>query len=554
MAGARSRRAQVSLSAAYPGRTTRTAVPPLAPAPTVIRPFKVRARSSIASKLRRRRSPVPSSEISVAISPSTCSTRIEIRVGGPRRIAWLTASRMIWYSPTCAFSARVSAASRSRSICTWFERPTWSAKARTAGAKPWSRRTTGSTLNESSRNERIVSRCLSSAEASTRRASSRRLVSIEPIAASSISPIPDIDCTGPSWRKSASRRRSSCSAVTIWSERRARSASRTFASARSRAFSAARAAKSASTVARTTSPRSNGRLRVSLSEAISSPWTRSGKSTERSFGALAGWSPGGSIWALARKIRSASRRVCSRISPAACVCAIVPIDSTSDSRKLACATSSPSFTSCRRRSAIRSSENATIPAPPTAPARPAQASNVSPVARPTIARTAKATTAPTAIAGLIDDRVAKRNRNRVRPRVRLELGEDVPDVALDRLLADEQPRRDVGVRHPVGEKLQDLPLPAGEHLVAGVAEEGGHQRGVDETVARDDLVDRLQQGLVRRLLEDVALGPGLEPAAEQAALAVGREDQHRRLGNLLGQDLGRFEPVHPGHADVHDHD
>ena len=37
--------------------------------------------------------------------------------------------------------------------------------------------------------------------------------------------MPDIDCTGPSWRKSASRRRSSCSAVISWSESRACSVS-----------------------------------------------------------------------------------------------------------------------------------------------------------------------------------------------------------------------------------------------------------------------------------------------------------------------------------------
>src|SRR5256885_149469 len=58
-----------------------------AAARAVMRPLSGRARSSIASKLRRRRSPVPSSEISVAISPFSCATRIEIRVGGPRRIA-----------------------------------------------------------------------------------------------------------------------------------------------------------------------------------------------------------------------------------------------------------------------------------------------------------------------------------------------------------------------------------------------------------------------------------------------------------------------------------
>jgi hypothetical protein len=77
------------------------------PAPIVRRPLIVRARSSIASKLRRRRSPAPSSTISVEISPSTSETLIAIRVGGPRRIACVTASRMIWYSATCARSARL---------------------------------------------------------------------------------------------------------------------------------------------------------------------------------------------------------------------------------------------------------------------------------------------------------------------------------------------------------------------------------------------------------------------------------------------------------------
>ena len=59
---------------------------------------------------------------------------------------------------------------------------------------------------------------------------------------------------------------------------------------------------------------------------------------------------------------------------------------------------------------------------------------------------------------------------------------------------------------------------------------------------------------MRRLLEDVALRARLEPAAEQRALAVGGEDQDRRLGHLLRDLLRRLEPVHPRHADVHDHD
>ena len=59
---------------------------------------------------------------------------------------------------------------------------------------------------------------------------------------------------------------------------------------------------------------------------------------------------------------------------------------------------------------------------------------------------------------------------------------------------------------------------------------------------------------MRCLFEDVALRAGLEAASQQAALAVGREDEDSRLRDLFSEDLGRLQPVHAGHADVHDHD
>ena len=108
------------------------------------------------------------------------------------------------------------------------------------------------------------------------------------------------------------------------------------------------------------------------------------------------------------------------------------------------------------------------------------------------------------------------DRDRVRARVGLQLREDVPDVALDRLLADEQPAGDIGVRHPVGEQLQDLALARREHVVLLLAgQERRHQGGVDEALAARDLLDRAQQRGVRGLLEDVALRTRLEPAAEE---------------------------------------
>src|SRR5207247_8128791 len=98
------------------------------------------------------------------------------------------------------------------------------------------------------------------------------------------------------------------------------------------------------------------------------------------------------------------------------------------------------------------------------------------------------------------------DRDRVRPRVRLELGEDVPHVALYGLLADEESLRGVRVRHTVCEQLQDLALARREHFLAVLAaEERGHQRRIDEAVSAGDLLDRAHERLVGRFLEDVAL-------------------------------------------------
>src|ERR671919_2193786 len=113
---------------------------------------------------------------------------------------------------------------------------------------------------------------------------------------------------------------------------------------------------------------------------------------------------------------------------------------------------------------------------------------VTPVLAYRIAATAASNAAATRTAVLIDDRFAKRNRHRVRACVRLELGEDVPHVALHRLLADEQLRGDVRVRHAVGEQLEDLALAAGEHVVLVTSgEERRHERRVDIAFAGRDL-------------------------------------------------------------------
>jgi hypothetical protein len=128
------------------------------------------------------------------------------------------------------------------------------------------------------------------------------------------------------------------------------------------------------------------------------------------------------------------------------------------------------------------------------------------------------------------------------------------DMALHGLLADEEPRGDVGIGHPVGQQLEDLALALRQHLLALAGQQSRHQRGVDVALAAGDLLDRAEERRVWRLLEDVALRARLEPAAQQAALTVGREDEDGGRREALVEDLRRFEPVHAGHAHIHDHD
>ena len=72
-------------------------MPPSAPCSTEKRPFRVEARSPIASRAAVRRSPVPLSATIVSISPCAVSRiATEIFDGGPRRTAWFSDSRTIW--------------------------------------------------------------------------------------------------------------------------------------------------------------------------------------------------------------------------------------------------------------------------------------------------------------------------------------------------------------------------------------------------------------------------------------------------------------------------
>src|SRR4029453_2182141 len=112
-----------------------------------------------------------------------------------------------------------------------------------------------------------------------------------------------------------------------------------------------------------------------------------------------------------------------------------------------------------------------------------------------IAATGAAVTVATARApaGLVDDGLAKRDRDGMSARICLELGEDVADVALHGFLADEEPGGDGGVGHAVGEELEDLPPPVRQHLLALARQESRHQRRIDVALAARDLLDRAEE-------------------------------------------------------------
>ena len=95
---------------------------------------------------------------------------------------------------------------------------------------------------------------------------------------------------------------------------------------------------------------------------------------------------------------------------------------------------------------------------------------------------------------------------------------------------------------------------AGESTEEVLAAEQDERRRIDVALPAGDLLDRAEQRLVRRLLQDVTLRARLEPAAEEAPLAVGGEDEDGAVGHPVHQRLRRLEPVHARHADVHDHD
>jgi hypothetical protein len=92
-----------------------------------------------------------------------------------------------------------------------------------------------------------------------------------------------------------------------------------------------------------------------------------------------------------------------------------------------------------------------------------------------------------------------------------------------------------------GRRAEEPPEPVGDAR----AEDG---------LAGSDGLDRVQDLALAGLLEDVSAGTRAQRGEDEVVVAEHAEDQHVRVGALLGDARGRLDPVDPGHAHVHQHD
>jgi nucleotide-binding universal stress UspA family protein len=145
----------------------------------------------------------------------------------------------------------------------------------------------------------------------------------------------------------------------------------------------------------------------------------------------------------------------------------------------------------------------------------------------------------------------------VRAGVRIEPGDDPPDVGLHRLRAEAD-----AVRHLLGvaprrKELQDLPFSLAELLLhePGLGhDERGRERRIDEGTAIDDCANGPQQVLGRGSLENVPARARGDRVLEKAAVTVRGEHDEVHLGRGLVNAPGERDAVDSREAHVDDHD
>src|SRR5919106_405341 len=174
------------------------------------------------------------------------------------------------------------------------------------------------------------------------------------------------------------------------------------------------------------------------------------------------------------------------------------------------------------------------------------------------------------MAGLLLDLeklLADRVHDRLHPRVKLELLQDVSDVVLDGVLRDEQIFGDVPVVHPLGHQAEDLHLPIRQprrgdvgpllrplaHRLELLEELRRHRRG-DPGLARPHRSDGVGHFPGVDLFQQVSGSPCLDRVVEVRFLVADREHQDLGVREQIPDLLGGFDAGAPGHPDVHEHD
>src|SRR3990172_5978372 len=147
----------------------------------------------------------------------------------------------------------------------------------------------------------------------------------------------------------------------------------------------------------------------------------------------------------------------------------------------------------------------------------------------------------------------------------VELGHDVGAVRLDGLDADVELLGDLLVGGALGDELEHLALAGGEEVVAdaaGVAlqlpevvgEVAVADAGAEVGVAAMDGLDAEQELVYLRLLDDVAVGAGLQGAGDVLVLHVAGEHEDFGLGQAAADLTRRLDAVEAGHDRVHEDD
>jgi hypothetical protein len=141
-------------------------------------------------------------------------------------------------------------------------------------------------------------------------------------------------------------------------------------------------------------------------------------------------------------------------------------------------------------------------------------------------------------------------------------------VALDSRFGHDELLGDLAVREAAGDENEDLAL-AGrdlfehrrrwlERVGAGgeVFDQPPGDRGREQRFAIVDDAYRLEQAFARGVFEEESGRAGAEGAEDVLVEVEGRQHEHagRRLDPGAGQPCGGLDPVHPGHADVHQDD